>query len=155
MSNSTSYLITPNRAISTVDMNVGKMGQQNGVVHILILDIKVYKINRLVWQRPNNIMCWRGQQRYRIRQVAWNTYVTFHQHEHLITQQNGVDILILHIKAYRITRFDWQRPKYVLVRPEGVLEFNILIINTLQSYVHNSCKTLIGVHEMHGRMHPN
>ncbi len=55
MSNSTSYLITPNRAISTVDMNVGKMGQQNGVVHILILHIKVYKINRLVWQRPNNI----------------------------------------------------------------------------------------------------
>ena len=124
MSNSTSYLITPNRAISTVDMNVGKMGQQNGVVHILILHIKVYKINRLVWQRPNNIMCWRGQQRYRIRQVAWNTYVTLHQHEHLITQQNGVDILILHIKVYRITGFDWQGPKYVLVRPEGVLEFN-------------------------------
>ena len=99
------------------------MGQLNGVIHILILHIKMYKITGLTSRDQNNIMRWRGQQRYRIQQVAWNTYyVTLHQHEYLITQQNGIDILILCIKVYRITRFDWQRPKYVLVRQEEALE---------------------------------
>ena len=35
-------------------------------------------------------------------------YVAPHRHEHLISHQNGLDILILHLKQYMITRSDWQ-----------------------------------------------
>ena len=45
-------------------------------------------------------------------------HVTPHWHEHLISHQNGLDTLILHLKQYMITRSDWRRsPKYELVRP--------------------------------------
>ena len=48
-------------------------------------------------------------------------YVTPHRHEHLISHQNGLDILILNLKQYMITRSDWrQSPKYELVRPKHV-----------------------------------
>ena len=36
------------------------------------------------------------------------------------------------------------------------LEGGMLVsVVNVQKNAHNSCKTLIGVHEMHGRMHPN
>jgi hypothetical protein len=88
-------------------------------------------------QRPKYVLVrpWRQLEELEstIRQVAWNTYVTIRQHEHLITKQNGVDVLILHIKVYKIKRFVWQRIKYCVSEARGV---GIFIINTTCHTVH-------------------
>ena len=46
---------------------------------------------------------------------AIEPYPTPCQHERLTSPQNGVDILIPHLKLYLITNFEGHRPNYVAV----------------------------------------
>ena len=44
---------------------------------------------------------------------------------------------------------------FVVLSTETIPMYCRILHFSPQCFVSNSCKTLIGVHEMHGRMHPN
>ena len=108
VSNSTTHYhaIIPNWTISEVDTNLGP-AKRSSTYPDSSLPSKCTRSPGLTDRDQST--CWRGQRRFILNwYVAWNTYyVALCQHQHSITHQGGVATLILPIKVYKFTRFDY------------------------------------------------